>query len=45
MPPFSVNSLDPGEVIAMEWYAGPASMPAQFNATRNGCGQLAIWTK
>ncbi len=43
--PFSVNSLDPGEVIAIEWYAGPASMPAQFNATRNSCGLLIIWTK
>ena len=44
-PPFSVNWLDPGEVVAIEWYAGPASMPAQFNATRNGCGLLVIWTK
>jgi hypothetical protein len=44
-PPFSVNWLDPGEVAAIEWYAGPASMPAQFNSTRNGCGLLVIWTK
>lgn len=45
MHPFSINSLDVGEVAAIEWYAGPASMPAQFNATRNGCGLLVIWTK
>jgi hypothetical protein len=43
--PFYVNQMDPGEVAAIEWYAGPAQMPAEFNATRNSCGLLVIWTK
>jgi hypothetical protein len=42
---FSINSLDPGAVAGIEWYAGPAQMPAQFNMTRNACGLLVIWTK
>jgi hypothetical protein len=42
---FSVNSLDPAAVAGIEWYAGPAQMPAQFNMTRNACGLLVIWTK
>ena len=44
-PPFDVNSIQPSEIAAMEYYAGPAQMPAEFNATRKTCGALVIWTK
>jgi hypothetical protein len=44
-PPFYVNTLDPGDVTALEWYAGPSTIPAEFNATRNSCALLVIWTK
>lgn len=43
--PFYINTLDVGEVAAIEWYSGPAQMPAQYNSTRNTCGLLIIWTK
>jgi len=42
---FSINSLDPGEVAAIEWYAGPSEIPAQYNRTTYTCGLLMIWTK
>jgi hypothetical protein len=42
---FSINYIDPGEVAAIEWYAGPSQMPAQFNMVGNDCGALVIWTK
>ena len=42
---FNINWLQPSEVAAVEWYAGPAQMPARFNTTRNACGFLMIWTR
>jgi TonB-dependent starch-binding outer membrane protein SusC len=42
---FSINSLDPGEVAAIEWYAGPSEIPAQYNRSTPTCGLLLIWTK
>ena len=42
---FSVNQLDPSMIAAVEWYAGPASVPAKFNVTSAVCGVLAIWTR
>jgi hypothetical protein len=45
VPEFSINWIQPAEVSAIEWYAGPASIPAQFNYTRNECALLMIWTK
>lgn len=37
-------------IEAVEWYAGPAGLPAQFNRTGGGdggpsCGTLVIWTR
>lgn len=43
-PDFSINHIDPGEVAALEWYAGPSQIPAQYNLTGNACGLLIIWT-
>ncbi|HEX6941540.1 MAG TPA: carboxypeptidase regulatory-like domain-containing protein [Gemmatimonadaceae bacterium] len=42
---FNVNELDPSLIAAVEWYAGPASVPAKFNVTSAVCGVLVIWTR
>jgi hypothetical protein len=42
---FDLNQLSPADVLAVEIYNGGASMPAEYNATRNTCGLLVIWTK
>jgi hypothetical protein len=42
---FNVNQLDPSVIAAVEWYAGPASVPAKFNVTSAFCGVLVIWTR
>ena len=46
---FNVNELDPSLIVAIEWYAGQASIPARFNVPpRPGqpyCGVLVIWTR
>ncbi len=42
---FDVNSLQPSEIAGVEFYAGPAQMPVELNATRTTCGALVIWTK
>ncbi len=42
---FDVNSIDAAHVSAIEFYGGPAQMPAQFNRTGSACGALLIWTK
>lgn len=44
-PPFNVNSIMTNHVAAIEFYAGPATMPAELNATQGTCGALVIWTK
>jgi hypothetical protein len=42
----SVDILDPVEVLAIEVYLGPASMPAEFASGRRDqfCGLLMFWT-
>jgi hypothetical protein len=42
---FPIDLILPDEVAAIEWYRGPASMPAEFNITGNTCGFVMIWTK
>lgn len=46
---YNVNLLDPNEIAAIEWYAGQASIPAQFNTpprpNQRYCGVLVIWTR
>jgi outer membrane receptor for ferrienterochelin and colicins len=37
--------IDPSFLIGVEFYAGPAQMPARFNNTRGTCGLLVLWTK
>jgi len=47
---YNVNQLDPSVIVAIEWYAGQASIPAKFNVTPSSpdkkyCGVLVIWTR
>lgn len=46
---YNVNLLNPTEIVALEWYAGQATIPAKFNTpARPGqtyCGVLVIWTR
>ena len=44
-PPFDINSITTNHVAAIEFYSGPATIPAEFNATQGTCGALVIWTK
>lgn len=44
-PPFDINSIMTNHVAAIEFYAGPATMPPELNATQGTCGALVIWTK
>jgi hypothetical protein len=44
-PPFDINSIMTQHIAAIEFYAGPATMPPEFNATQGTCGALVIWTK
>jgi hypothetical protein len=44
LPP-DLNSLDVSQYAGIEYYAGGASMPAEFSRTSNGCGLLLLWTR
>jgi hypothetical protein len=44
-PPYDINSIMTNQVAAIEFYAGPATMPPELNATQGTCGALVIWTK
>jgi TonB-dependent receptor-like protein len=43
--PFDINSIMTQHIAAIEFYAGPATMPPELNATQGTCGALVIWTK
>jgi hypothetical protein len=42
---FRIDDIQPSEVAGIEWYAGPAQIPARFNSSRSACGFLMIWLK
>jgi hypothetical protein len=44
-PPFNINSLNAVAIEAMEYYAGPSQIPAQYNSTSGTCAVLLIWTR
>jgi hypothetical protein len=44
-PPFDINSIMTQHIAAIEFYAGPATMPPELNVTQGTCGALVIWTK
>ncbi len=44
-PLFDVNSLDPTEIEAVEYYRGPAETPVRFATPDSECGTLVVWTR
>lgn len=42
--PFNVNSLNPDDIAAIEYYRGLSNTPVELQGIRNSCGVLAIWT-
>jgi hypothetical protein len=44
-PPPDANALETVNYAAVEYYAGGASVPAEYNRTGNGCGVLLLWTR
>lgn len=44
-PKFFIDQISLGVIAGIEYYAGAASIPTKWNATRHTCGLLAIWTK
>jgi hypothetical protein len=45
---FDLDALSPRSIEAMEIYAGPASVPLQFQTDRNlasSCGAILIWSR
>ncbi len=43
--PFNVNSINPEDVAAIEYYRGLSNTPVELQGRRNSCGVLVIWTK
>jgi hypothetical protein len=37
--------LPPGDIMGIEVYSGPATIPLQFKSTNSSCGVILIWTK
>ena len=44
-PLFDVDRVLTKDVAALEFYRGAATMPPEYNSTRNTCGLLVIWTR
>ena len=44
-PPFDINSLQPSAVEAIEYYAGPATLPPEYAGLNSACGVIVIWTR
>lgn len=42
---FDLSTLNVASIAAIEFYNGAASMPPEYNATRNTCGALIIWLR
>ncbi len=43
--PFDVNSLQPGEIAAVEYYSSAAQIPVEYKFTANTCAVISVWTK
>jgi hypothetical protein len=44
---FNIDDMPPGDVEAVELYAGSAGLPPEFNRMRSTaiCGSVIIWTR
>ena len=43
--PFDVNSINPDDIAAIEYYRGLSNTPVELQGIRNSCAVLVIWTK
>jgi hypothetical protein len=41
----AIGAIEPEDIAAIEAYAGPASIPAQYNPTGSACGAVLIWMR
>ena len=44
-PPFNINQINPGEISAVEYYAGTAQLPSEFRYSAKTCAVLVFWTR
>ena len=44
-PLFNVNSMQPGDLEAIEYFAGAASVPPKYFRSGLDCGVLVLWTR
>jgi len=44
-PPYNLNQVHPGELSAVEYYAGTAQLPSEYRSTARTCAVLVLWTK
>ncbi|MGH9889535.1 MAG: hypothetical protein ACREBE_28640, partial [bacterium] len=43
--PFDINTIDPSQIEALEWYASPAETPLKFSKLNSTCGVLVLHTR
>jgi hypothetical protein len=41
----ALMAIDPESLAGIEAYAGPASIPPQYNSTGSACGVVLLWTR
>jgi hypothetical protein len=41
----AIDMIRPDDILAVEAYAGPASIPAQYNPLGSACGVILVWTR
>ncbi len=44
-PLFNLNSINPSQIEAIEYYASPAETPLRYSGMESDCGVLVIWTR
>jgi hypothetical protein len=42
---FDINTLSPDQIEAIEYYAGPAQLPAKYQGLNANCGVIVIWRR
>lgn len=42
---YDINQISTADIAGVEYYAGGASLPLQYNGTTNGCGVLVLWQR
>jgi hypothetical protein len=41
----ALDMMRPDDILAVEAYAGPATIPAEYNPLGSACGVLLVWTR